>query len=157
MKTILTQNQSNEPIPYDLLLLADPDLSNIKKYLADGQLYLAKNEEGTLIGACVIQELDAGESWEILNIAVEEGYHNQGIGQQIIQDIVVQARLQKITQLWVATANSSIGQLAFYQKCGFEMHSIVHNFFLENYPEPIVENGIRAKHQVRLRMGGFRE
>jgi len=110
----------NEAIPYDLLLMADPDRQKIDTYLRQGQLYLAKIIEGELVGACVIQEI-APKQWEILNIAVSQHYHNQGIGQQMMAQVVAQARSRQIQKLWVATANSSIGQLAFYQKCGFEM------------------------------------
>ncbi|HAS41266.1 MAG TPA: GNAT family N-acetyltransferase [Microscillaceae bacterium] len=151
MNIQLALPQPNETVPYDLLLMADPDQQKIDTYLRQGQLYLAKTAEDELVGACVVQEI-APKQWEILNIAVSQHYHNQGIGQQIMAQVVAQARLMQIQQLWVATANSSIGQLAFYQKCGFEMQAIVHNFFVEYYPEPIIENGIVAKHQVRLLM-----
>lgn len=152
MNVILQPHQVNESVPYDLLLLADPDLQKVKAYVNQNQLYLAKNEKNELVGACVIQVDKANQSWEILNIAVSESFHNQGVGQQMIAQVVNQAKAQQVQQLWVATANSSIGQLAFYQKCGFEMYQIVHNYFIKNYPEPIIENGIVAKHQIRLLM-----
>lgn len=47
----------------------------------------------------------------------------------------------------VGTANSSIGNLAFYQKCGFRLCGIRRDFFL-SYPQPIWENGIRALDMV---------
>jgi len=147
----LIPHQPNETIPYHLLLTADPDRQKVDAYLEQSQLYLAKTAEDEIIGACIVQEI-MPKQWEILNIAVDKYYQNRGVGQQIIEHITIQARIQKIQQLWVATANSSIGQLAFYQKCGFEMHTIIHNFFIEHYSELIIENGIVAKHQVRLVM-----
>ncbi|OJJ18164.1 hypothetical protein BKI52_25375 [marine bacterium AO1-C] len=151
MKVQLHPYQTAEPVPYDLLLTADPDLQKIKNYLEQGRLYLAKTTTGEVVGACVVQEI-AKQEWEVLNIAIDERYQNHGLGQQIIAEIVAQMRAQEAKRLWVATANSSIGQLAFYQKCGFEMHTIVHDFFIEHYAEPIIENGIMAKHQIRLLM-----
>jgi hypothetical protein len=53
--------------------------------------------------------------------------------------------------LWVGTGNSSLSQLALYQKCGFRIREIESGFF-ESYPEPIVENGIRCIDMVRLRV-----
>ena len=50
----------------------------------------------------------------------------------------------------IGTGNSSIGQLALYQKQGFEMERIEKNFFTKNYPEEIIENGILCKHMVIL-------
>lgn len=43
----------------------------------------------------------------------------------------------------VGTANSSIGNLAFYQKVGFRITEVKKDFF-SKYPEPIFENGIQA-------------
>lgn len=149
MKMTLKPRTLAEPVPYQLLLLADPDLGKIKEYLPQSQLFLAKNEANKLVGACVTQEISTNH-WEILNIAVNAHQHNQGIGKQIIREVVYLAQQQHMRELWVATGNSSIGQLAFYQKCGFEMHSIVQNYFVDNYAEPIIENGIMCKHQVRL-------
>ena len=33
--------------------------------------------------------------------------------------------------------------MAFYQRYGFRVTSIDHDFFVKNYPEPIFENGIQ--------------
>lgn len=149
MKIQLTPHHVSQPIPYDLLLLADPNQVSINEYLPQGNLYLAHSLAGDRVGVCVFTQL-ANNAWEIRNIAVVEAFHNQGIGKQIIAQVIALAQAAKVETLWVATGNSSIGQLAFYQKCGFEMHSIISNYFLDNYPEEIVENGIVCKHQVRL-------
>lgn len=149
MKVQLIPHQAHHPIPYDLLLLADPHQVSIDAYLPTSNVYIAHSVAGDRVGACVITPLP-NNAWEILNIAVAEAYHNQGVGKQMMAQIIALAQVQQIDALWVATGNSSIGQLAFYQKCGFEMHSIVPNYFIENYPEKIIENGIVCKHQVRL-------
>ncbi len=52
--------------------------------------------------------------------------------------------------LEVCTGNSSIGQLALYQKCGFRMSGIERDFFIKHYHEPIFENGIQCRDRVRL-------
>jgi hypothetical protein len=41
-------------------------------------------------------------------------------------------------------------QLAYYQREGFRVSAIDRNFFLDNYPEPIYENGIQHKDMPRL-------
>ncbi|WP_299462518.1 GNAT family N-acetyltransferase [uncultured Microscilla sp.] len=145
----LARHHTTQSIPYDLLLLADPHQSKIDEYLSYSKLYIAYTSAGDRVGACVVTDLPKNAR-EILNLAVEETYHRQGIGRQIITQIVHLAQTQNIQKLWVATGNSSIGQLIFYQKCGFEMHTIVPNYFIDHYPEEIVENGIVCKHQVRL-------
>ena len=41
--------------------------------------------------------------------------------------------------------------LALYQKMGFEMDSIRKGFFIDNYPEPMYENGILVRDMVVLK------
>ncbi|WP_308364978.1 MULTISPECIES: hypothetical protein [unclassified Microbulbifer] len=41
-------------------------------------------------------------------------------------------------------------QLTIYQRQGFRVERIDKNFFLKNYPEPIVENGIQHRDMLRL-------
>jgi ribosomal protein S18 acetylase RimI-like enzyme len=52
--------------------------------------------------------------------------------------------------LEVGTGNSSIGQLALYQKCGFRITGIDYNYFIRHYDEPIFENGIPCRDMIRL-------
>ncbi|RIO99278.1 GNAT family N-acetyltransferase, partial [Staphylococcus gallinarum] len=49
-----------------------------------------------------------------------------------------------------ATGNSSIGQLAFYQKAGFRIVAVEMNYFVNNYEDPIYENGILCRDLIRL-------
>ena len=51
----------------------------------------------------------------------------------------------------IGTGNSSLDQLALYQKLGFRITGIVAGFFYD-YPKPIVENGIACRDMVRLRV-----
>ena len=78
------------PIPYDLLLLADPSKELIDQYLTSGELYLAKyNNE--IIGCYVLYPWDF-ETTEIKNIAVAEKFQNQGIGGQLLKDAILKAK-----------------------------------------------------------------
>lgn len=40
--------------------------------------------------------------------------------------------------------------LNFYQACGFRRSHVIKNFFTDNYPQPIFENGIQLKDMVYL-------
>nr|MBP6562703.1 hypothetical protein [Neisseriaceae bacterium] len=55
------------------------------------------------------------------------------------------------TTVFVGTANSSLNQLGFYQKAGFRLSHIVPNYFIDHYPDPIIENGLRALDMVYLK------
>jgi hypothetical protein len=41
-------------------------------------------------------------------------------------------------------------QLAWYQRAGLRVQAVVRDFFLDQYDEPIVEDGIRHRDMLRL-------
>ncbi len=138
----------NDHIPYDLLLLADPSKELIDEYLKQSDIFIAKQENNT-IGVIVLLPLTK-EAVEIKNIAVRPAFQGQGIGRYLIAQIVQVASRNGYKSICIGTANSSIGQLSLYQQLGFEITEIKRDFFTDNYPEPIYENGIQAKHMLML-------
>lgn len=137
-----------EAAVYDLLLLADPSRDCIEEYLRQSEVYTAKRG-GELVGVLVCLQHSAA-LMEIKNIAVKEDLQGQGIGKQLLTKAIALAKDKQYERVCIGTANSSIGQLYLYQKLGFEVNEIIHNFFTDNYPEPIFENGIQAKHMIIL-------
>ncbi|UTW58115.1 GNAT family N-acetyltransferase [Kordiimonas sp. SCSIO 12603] len=137
----------NSPEPYwDLLLLADPSRSMIEEYLADGKLFAAAWEE-TVVGVFVIVPLGEND-WELKNIAVSEEWQGKGVGKALIEGAIEAVKSEGGTYLEVGTGNSSIDQIAFYQKAGFRMQRIAKNFFTLNYPDIIIENGIECRDMI---------
>lgn len=145
---IINKLQKNSQLPWELLLSADPNRNKVEKYLQEGQIYGAKLEN-EIIGVFVLLEISPLEV-EIINIAVSEQYQGKGIAKQLIFNAIEQSTQQNYQKIWIGTGNSSIGQLALYQKCGFELSHIEKDFFLLNYSEPIFENGIQCKDMIRL-------
>jgi ribosomal protein S18 acetylase RimI-like enzyme len=139
--------ESFQSFPFNLLLNADPDIEKIKAYCQTGKVFIAKMEHAT-IGVYVLDHTKHIQSAEILNISIADNFQHQGIGKQLITHAIQESKQLNKQKLIVATGNSSISQIAFYQKCGFEMARIHHNYFIEHYKKPIFENGIRCKHQV---------
>jgi N-acetylglutamate synthase-like GNAT family acetyltransferase len=140
--------KSTQDIPYDLLELADPSSIQVESYLKTGTCYIAKFES-KIIGVVVLNRVDSTTT-EIKNIAVRESEQGKGYGKALLRYSEQVSRESGYEKLIIGTGNSSIGQLALYQKEGFEMKKIKRNFFLENYTEPIFENGIQCKHQILL-------
>lgn len=137
-----------QEIPYDLLELADPSRAQIDSYLKAGTCYIAR-QGASVVGVLVL--VGTNPSFlEIKNIAIEESYQRRGLGKRLLKYAEKIARKAGYTRLAIGTGNSSIGQLALYQKEGFEIERIDHGFFLRNYPEPIYENGIQCKHMICL-------
>lgn len=132
----------------DLLLLADPSEAIIREYLSDGLLFSARWDD-TVVGVFVVINLGQG-LWELKNIAVAEEWQGKGVGKALLDAACDVAQDRGAERLEVGTGNSSLDQLAFYQKAGFRMQRIAKNYFTLNYPEPIVENGIACRDMVML-------
>ncbi|GGB60836.1 putative N-acetyltransferase YvbK [Lentibacillus populi] len=138
----------NEKPPIELLLLADPSQKLVEEYLKRGECYVADNNK-EIIGVYVLLPTRP-ETVEIANIAVSENEQGKGVGKELIMDAIQKAKAMGYKTIEVGTGNSSIGQLAFYQKCGFRMTSIDSDFFIRHYQDDIFENGIWCRDMIRL-------
>lgn len=141
---------TKDPVPYHLLLLADPSKELVDGYLTDSFILVATLNEET-VGICVLQKQENGSA-EIKNIAVKLAHQGKGIATLLLKQIIEKAKLEGIEKISIGTGNSSIAQLYLYQKVGFEIDSIKKNFFKKKYPEPISENGIECNHMIMLSM-----
>ncbi|MBS4199232.1 GNAT family N-acetyltransferase [Bacillus sp. FJAT-49732] len=138
----------NEQPPINLLLLADPSYELISEYLSRGECFVAEVNHN-IIGVFVLLPTRPS-TVELVNVAVAEEFHGKGIGKQLVLDAIQRAKLFGYTTIEIGTANSSINQLALYQKCGFRITGIDKDFFIKHYHEAIYENGIQAVDMVRL-------
>ncbi|WP_271004494.1 GNAT family N-acetyltransferase [Listeria seeligeri] len=136
-------------VPLDLLLEADPSEKQIAKYLSKSTVFGLSSKEQTIRFVCLLPLND--NQLEIMNIAVLKSARNKGIGKKLLEKAFEFATLQNFTEIIVKTGNSSIDQLAFYQKNGFRMQQIIPDYFSEHYPEQeITENGIACLDQIIL-------
>lgn len=140
--------QPDEAPPMDLLLLADPSRKIIEAYLTRAECFVMENQN-QLIGAYVLLPTRP-ETIELVNIAVQEYFQNKGIGKQLIRHALERAKEQGFQTIEVGTGNSSMSQLAFYQKCGFRITGVDKDFFIEHYEEELMENGIPCRDMIRL-------
>lgn len=138
--------QRAELIP--LLLLADPSEAQIRTYLDRGRLFVLSVDDEP-VGALHLDPLD-DETAEIRNVAVKEEHQGKGYGRQLLAHAIGAARTSGLKRLIVSTGNSSIGNLAFYQKVGFRMVKIEPDYFTRHYPEPIIEDGIPCIDRIEL-------
>ncbi|MEK4487570.1 GNAT family N-acetyltransferase [Psychrobacillus sp. FSL H8-0484] len=137
-----------EAYPMDLLLLADPSRKLIEQYIQRGECYIAEKNSET-IGVYVLLPTRP-KTVELVNIAVAEQYHGKGIGKALVLDAIEKAKQKGYKLIEVGTGNSSIVQLALYQKCGFRITGVDKDFFKIHYEEEIVENGIICVDMIRL-------
>jgi ribosomal protein S18 acetylase RimI-like enzyme len=152
-KVTIRDLKNEEPIPYELLLQADPSQKRIESYIKNSRCRIAQLFDDT-IGICVLltKNDSQNDSAEIMNISIVEKFQGQGYGKALVLDAVEIARFNKIQTLHVGTGNSSIAQLGFYQRCGFRITGIDFDFFTKNYPEEIIENGIVCRDLIQMTM-----
>ena len=137
-----------EKLPMELLLLADPSKEIVEEYVNRGECFIAEIEE-QIVGVYVLLPTRP-ETVELVNVAVVEEQHGRGIGKRLVMDAVKVAKTKGYKTIEIGTGNSSIGQLALYQKCGFRIVSVDTDFFVRHYSEEIFENGIQCRDMVRL-------
>ncbi|WP_041809222.1 GNAT family N-acetyltransferase [Evansella cellulosilytica] len=137
-----------EKPPMQLLLLADPSERMVEDYLKRGNCYIAEINNQA-IGVYVL--LSSGpHTVELVNVAVDPKHQGQGIGRRLVMDAIKIAKSKGYKSIEVGTGNSSIGQLALYQKCGFRITTIEKDYFMTHYNEEIFENGIQCRDMIRL-------
>lgn len=137
-----------DEIPYDLLLTADPSREMVEDYVSRGEIFLAKIKDNT-VGVYVLIQTRP-KTIELVNLAVEEAFQEQGIGKILVLDSIERARSLGARTVELGTGNSGIGQLALYQKCGFRIVGVDRNFFTRHYEEEIYENGIQCIDMIRM-------
>ena len=136
--------------PWELLLESDPSRARVEGYLSDELTRIAKVDDVAIAVYALARR--APTHFELMNIAVREDYRGCGLGRRLIGHALGLAESKGARVVDVGTANSSLDNLAFYQRNGFRIVGVDPDFFTRHYPEPIFEHGIQARDRVRLRL-----
>ena len=131
----------------ELLLEADPSIGKILHSLAGAQCFVAQIDEA-VVGVYVLKETVPAK-YELMNISVAPSRQRRGIGKALLEHAIARVREGAGLRLEVGTASFGY-YLTFYQRAGFRVSSVEKDFFLENYPEPLYEDGIRHTDMLRL-------
>lgn len=148
MKMDIRKLNKGEKLPMELLLLADPSREIVEEYVNRGECFIIEIKQQT-IGVYVLLPTRP-ETVELVNVAVVEDKQGRGIGKRLVLDAIRVAKTKGYKTIEIGTGNSSVGQLALYQKCGFRIIGVDMDFFVRHYSEKIFENGIQCKDMVRL-------
>jgi N-acetylglutamate synthase-like GNAT family acetyltransferase len=108
------------------------------------------DDDGSLVGAATMQWRN--DPCELMELAIVPERQGQGLGKQFVAWLIDEARKRGKSALLVGTANSSIDNIAFYQKCGFRMDHVRKDYFWY-YREPVYENGIQIRDMLVFRYG----
>lgn len=137
--------KEDKKIYIELLLLADEEEKMVDKYLDRGQMFVL-DDEGIKAECVVTQEGD--NVIEIKNIAVYPKYQKKGYGKKLIE-FVENKYKNDFDIIRVGTGDSKL-TIPFYENCGFKRSYCIKDFFVNNYENPIYEDGIRLKDMVYL-------
>ena len=94
----------------------------------DLYLNLVAEQAGDVVGlvsvVCYKTWFHPGGTALINELIVDEPARNQGIGKQLIDAAIEEARIRGMDEIEVGTEGDNLGAQRFYQRCGFD-HSYV--------------------------------
>ncbi len=102
----------------------------------------------SLVGAATVKWRE--DPCEIMELAIAPERQGQGFGRELVAWLIAEAKRRRKKTLLVGTANSSIGNIAFYQKCGLRMDHVRRDYF-RYYRRPVYENGIQIRDMLVFR------
>ncbi len=141
----IIENDSNKKQYLPLLLIGDESEAMINRYLDSGTLYVGFSN-GKPIAVCVTLNLDPN-TVEIKNLAVEAEYRRHGYGRRMLEYIESQHSNKKI----ILGTGETPSTLRFYKSCGYSYSHRIPNFFTDNYPTPIIEEGVTLRDMIYLK------
>ena len=135
-------NDKKQYLP--LLLIGDESETMIDRYLDNGTLYVCLFN-GKPIAVCVTLNLDPN-TVEIKNLAVEAEYRRHGYGRRMLEYVESRHSNKKI----ILGTGETPSTLRFYESCGYSYSHRIPNFFTDNYPTPIIEEGVTLRDMIYL-------
>lgn len=137
--------ENNKKRYIDLLLLGDEDEKTIDKYLERGEMYIL--DDNGIKAECVVTD-EGNKTLEIKNIAVSPKFQKHGYGKKLIE-FITEKYSENFSVIQAGTGDSPL-TIPFYEKCGFKKSHIVKNFFIDNYKNPIYEEGVQLIDMIYL-------
>lgn len=132
--TIIPREDKSAFLP--LLLTGDESEDMINRYLDRGRLYVGFCD-GDAVAVCLTTD-EGRDTVEIKNLAVRPDCQRRGFG-RLMLEYAEQINRGKTIILGTGETPST---LRFYRSCGFAYSHRLPGFFKDNYPAPIIEEGV---------------
>lgn len=142
---IIETEQTHKLSHIDLLLIGDESREMIDRYLDRSTLFVGKIE-GRPVAVCAAIHL-SDTLIEIKNLAVTPQLRRQGIGRKMLQHV---EQTYPASTIELGTGETPT-TLRFYQSCGYLYSHRIAGFFTDNYPNPIIEEGVTLTDMIYLR------
>ncbi len=122
---------------------AEDSPAQLDAYLDEGRLLVARLRE-EVVGHLQLVDTQQDGEVELRNMAVATALRQTGIGRQLVDHAVAASRAQGHARLIVATAAADVGNLRFYQRCGFRFSGIDRDAFgpETGYDDDLLIDGI---------------
>ena len=129
---------------------AEDSQEQLDAYINEGQVLVAWLGEEPVGHLQLVSR--ASGAVELKNMAVAGHLRGQGIGRVLVETAINGPGRDGANSVVVATAAADIGNLRFYQRCGFRFSGIERDAFTPatGYPHPIVIDGIPLLDRVWL-------
>ena len=134
-----------------LFELAEDSAAALDSYLHAGRVLVARRGP-RIAGHLQLTGTGQPGQAEVKSMAIREDLQGQGIGRQLMQAALTLLAAEGVTTVRVATAAADAGNLRFYQRQGFRIHSVERDAFTEasGYPPGIQVAGIPLRDRVWL-------
>ena len=134
-----------------LLLLAEPSESALRWSLNNlSDAVYRMDDDGELVGAATMRWRRA--PCEMVELGVSPKRQGAGLGKKFVAWLINEARRRDVPELFVGTSSTSAANIIFYQKCGFRIDHIRHDYFWY-YEEPVSEHGLVVRDMIVFRYG----
>lgn len=130
-----------------LLLEGDESEAMIRRYLDRAELLVARRA-GRPVAVCAVTD-EGGGVVEVKNLAVDAAFRRRGYGRRMLA--CAAWRYRRRGEWLVLGTGETPSTLAFYRSCGFVEYGRRERFFTDNYPRPIVEEGVLLRDMILLR------
>lgn len=140
--------ENKSKIPISLLLEGDENEAFIRQYLPRSKAY-GVNAGGCLVAVCLVEEYSS-RTGEIVNIAVAPDYRRRGYARKLISHALNKAKHDGMKRMVAQTCRESLSSMPLYLNAGFVLESVDKDYFVRNYPAPVVEDGIVCRDRARL-------
>jgi ribosomal protein S18 acetylase RimI-like enzyme len=132
-----------------LFELADDSSRQIDAYIDRGRV-LAALVDGTVIGHALLLPGDQPDVVELKSIAVLDDLQGRGVGRALVRHAAAACRRDGARALTVTTATADVGNIRFYQRCGFRAYAIRRDAFTEanGYPSGLTADGIPVRDAI---------
>jgi GNAT superfamily N-acetyltransferase len=128
---------------------AEDSPAQLDAYLDEGMVLVARLRDD-IVGHLQLVDAQVEGEVELKNMAVAGSLRGTGIGRQLVEHAVAASRAGGHARLIVATAAADVGNLRFYQRCGFRFSSIEPDAFGADtgYADDLVIDGIPLRDRV---------